>query len=210
MIQDEKFKKEVAEELKKMESKLNFESNINVFDIDDIYFNSVKLNYRKFIGTVDYPYEVARHLIGVKDSIIYRNRDIDNQTTQGNKERQDEPPINNNHVQIPGVLDTINEVYEDDEESEKEKKCVQKKLKLAKNGSVRHKKLWMFDKKEERDNCTFRFNDKTGKIDTEIGQGGYFKVEGLKVINGNKKSVNTKPSTTKITHGGKNYTFFCK
>ena len=38
MIQDEKFKKEVAEELKKMESELKIESNIDVFDIDDAFF----------------------------------------------------------------------------------------------------------------------------------------------------------------------------
>ena len=189
-----------------------------------LFFNQVKLKYPYLRGSDMFAYEVARRLLVQKDSIIYRNRDIDNQTTQGNKERQEEPPINNNHVQISGGLDTINEVYEDDEESEKEKMCVQKKLKLAKNGSVRHKKLWFFDKNEEykkdkEGNKITVFKDNEGNIVENWGnkrenycvaieKGHFYKDKNFCIIN--EKKNNKQPSITKITRKGKNYTFFCK
>ena len=77
-----------------------------------------------------------------------------------------------------------------------------------------YKTLWLFDKNEKR--CTDEngneicvCGDKDENRGVFIDKGKFYEGKGFRIING-KRNKNARHSITKMSKGGKNYTFICK
>lgn len=155
--------------------------------------------------------------------------------SDGNEESEDYSSQNEEKEKADNSRQSLEQISEQDDESEvsmsnksediktikeEEKKKIVYKKTITKKGKAKEKKIitwktpWLFDKNEKR--CTDEngneicvCGDKDENCGVFIDKGKFYEGKGFRIING-KRNKSARHSITKMSKGGKNYTFICK
>ncbi len=169
-----------------------------------------------------------------------KSSDDDDFTTyineDGNEESEGYSSQNEEKEKADNSRQSLEQISEQDDESEvsmskksediktikeeEKKKILYKKNNNYKKGKAKEKKIitwktpWLFDKNEtrhtdENGNTICVWGDKDENCGVFIDKGKFYEGKGFRIING-KRNKNARHSITKMSKGGKNYTFTCK